>query len=218
VAGSSKTVTEPQRPPPEVGGLPTGRGSPYLRPTAPMTGIAQHETLMPETPTTTPPDPVGALNPHLFRDGMSRVAGAVHIVATDGPSGRAGFTATAVAPVTDQPASLLVCVNAAGRSAQSVLANRAFCVNTLSAGDQAVAETFAGCAGLEGRDRFSVGSWETLETGCPVLATGLVAFDCRLTESRVIATHFVMIGEIVAIRLGRTVPALVYCNRSYHAL
>src|SRR5689334_610142 len=32
----------------------------------------------------------------LFREGMSRVAAAVHVVTTDGPSGRAGFTATAV--------------------------------------------------------------------------------------------------------------------------
>ena len=73
-------------------------------------------------------------------------------------------------------------------------------------------------AGLDGRDRFSIGSWQVLETGCPVLATGLVAFDCRLRESRVIRTHFVIIGEIVAIRLGRTAPALVYSNRSYQAL
>ena len=84
--------------------------------------------------------------------------------------------------------------------------------------DSKKAEAFAGRAGLDGRDRFSVGSWEVLETGCPVLATGLVAFDCRLRESRVIGTHFVIIGEIVAIRLGRTAPALVYSNRSYHAL
>jgi flavin reductase len=173
---------------------------------------------MPERPTTTPPDRRGALDPHLFREGMSRVAGAVHIVATDGPAGRAGFTATAVAPVTDQPASLLVCINAAGRTARSVEANHAFSVSTLSVGDQAIADIFAGRAGLEGRDRFSVGSWDTLETGCPVLTTGLVAFDCRLMDSRIVATHFVIIGEIVAIRLGQTAPALVYSNRSYHAL
>src|SRR4051794_17433238 len=54
-----------------------------------------------------------------FRDGMSRVAASVHVVTTAGPAGRAGFTATAVAPVTDSPASLLVCIDAAGRSAQA---------------------------------------------------------------------------------------------------
>ncbi|MET0746456.1 MAG: flavin reductase, partial [Microvirga sp.] len=44
-------------------------------------------------------------DPSRFREGMSRVAGAVHLVTTDGPAGRAGFTATAVTPVTDDPPS-----------------------------------------------------------------------------------------------------------------
>ena len=83
----------------------------------------------------------GATGPDalLFREGMSRVAEAVHVVTTDGAAGRAGFTATAVTPVTDSPASLLVCVNTASRSAQALLANRVFCVNTLSAEDLTLA-------------------------------------------------------------------------------
>src|SRR3712207_5352764 len=125
----------------------------------------------------------------LFREGMSRVAAAVHVVTTDGPAGRAGFTATAVAPVTDSPASLLVCVNTANRSAQALLANRVFCVNALGAGDRTVADAFAGRTGLVGQDRFSVGRWEALATHSPVLVTGLVAFDCRLSDARIVATH-----------------------------
>ncbi|HEX2552370.1 MAG TPA: flavin reductase [Microvirga sp.] len=154
----------------------------------------------------------------IFRQGMSRVAGAVHVVTTDGPAGRAGFTATAVTPVTDSPASLLVCINAAGRSGRSLTANAVFCVNTLSADDVAVADTFAGRSALEGRDRFAVGTWDTLLTGAPLLATSLVAFDCRLMDVRLVATHHVIIGEIVGIHLGETRPALVYQGRSYHAL
>src|SRR4051794_9837985 len=125
----------------------------------------------------------------LFREGMSRVAGAVHVVATDGPFGRAGFTATAVTPVTDSPASLLVCVNTAARSAQSLMANGIFCVNALGAADTAIADAFAGRSGLEGSDRFSIGAWQTLVTGAPVLATSLVSFDCRLSDARLVSTH-----------------------------
>jgi flavin reductase (DIM6/NTAB) family NADH-FMN oxidoreductase RutF len=150
---------------------------------------------------------------------MSRVAGAVHVVATDGPSGRAGFTATAVTPVTDSPASLLVCVNAAGRSARALMANGVFCVNTLTAADREVADTFAGRSDLHGGDRFSVGEWERLATGAPFLTTSLAAFDCRLTDARLVSTHHVLIGEIVAVHLreGRD-PALVYHCRRYHEL
>jgi flavin reductase len=154
----------------------------------------------------------------LFREGMSRVAGAVHVVATDGPSGRAGFTATAVTPVTDSPASLLVCVNTAARSAQALMANGVFCVNTLGAADSAIADAFAGRSGLQGSDRFAMGLWQSLVTGAPVLSTSLVSFDCRLADARVVSTHHVIIGEIVGIRLGEERSALVYQGRLYHGL
>ncbi|WP_414473829.1 flavin reductase family protein [Microvirga sp. M2] len=158
------------------------------------------------------------VDPVLFREGMSRVAAAVHVVTTDGPSGPAGFTATAVTPVTDSPASLLVCVNTAARSAQALLTNRAFCVNVLSASDRDLADVFAGRTELHGPARFSKGEWGKLVTGAPALATSLVAFDCRLSDARVVATHHVIIGEIVSIRLGETKPALVYQGRLYHGL
>lgn len=162
----------------------------------------------------------GATGPDavLFREGMSRAAAAVHVVTTDGAAGRGGFTATAVTPVTDSPASLLVCINTASRSAQALLANRVFCVNTLSAEDLSLADVFAGRSGLQGQERFTVGQWEKLETGSPALTTSLVAFDCRISDARVVATHHVIIGEIVSIRLGEQKPTLVYQGRHYHKL
>lgn len=38
-----------------------------------------------------------------FRDAMARLGSAVNIITTDGPAGRAGFTASAVCSVTDAP-------------------------------------------------------------------------------------------------------------------
>ncbi len=154
----------------------------------------------------------------LFREGMSRVAGAVHVVTTDGAAGRAGFTATAVTPVTDTPSSLLVCVNTASRSAQALLSNRVFCVNTLAAADVGLADAFAGRAGLQGLERFTIGQWDELQTGSPALLTSLVSFDCRISDARVVATHHVIIGDIISIRLGECKAALVYQARHYREL
>jgi flavin reductase len=158
------------------------------------------------------------LDAALFREGMSRVPGAVHVVATDGPAGRAGFTATAVTPVTDNPASLLVCVNATGRTARFLTANGVFSVNSLSADDVAVADAFAGRSELEGQDRFTLGRWIPFVSGAPLLATSLVAFDCHLTDARLVATHYVIIAEVAAIHLGEDRPPLVYQGRAYHRL
>ncbi len=59
---------------------------------------------------TTMPDLVHALSKEAFREGMSRLGAAVNIITTDGPAGRAGFTASAVCSVTDSPPTLLVCL------------------------------------------------------------------------------------------------------------
>lgn len=71
-----------------------------------------------------------------FRDAMSCMGAAVNIITTDGPAGRAGFTASAVCSVTDTPPTLLVCLNR-GASVWPVFnENRTLCVNTLSAGQE----------------------------------------------------------------------------------
>ena len=69
----------------------------------------------------------------IFKDAMARLATAVHIVTTDGDTGRHGFTASAVCSVTDSPPSLLVCMNANARSYEHFIANQILAVNTLSA-------------------------------------------------------------------------------------
>jgi hypothetical protein len=60
-----------------------------------------------------------------FRDAMARLGAAVNIVTTDGTAGRAGFTASAVCSVTDDPPTLLVCLNRSSRgSAANAAASR----------------------------------------------------------------------------------------------
>jgi flavin reductase len=154
----------------------------------------------------------------LFRDGMSRVGAAVHIITTGGVAGRAGFTATAVSSVSDEPPTVLVCLNRNGRSAEVLSENQVFCVNTLAADHQPLADVFAGRGGLAGEERFGHGEWDQLVTGAPVLAGALVAFDCRVIDFRPVATHQILIGQVEAVRLGPARPALFYAGRAYRQL
>jgi len=66
-----------------------------------------------------------------FREGMSRLGAAVNIITTDGPAGRAGFTASTVCSVTDSPPTLLVCLNRSSSVYDRFADNNALCVNTL---------------------------------------------------------------------------------------
>jgi len=161
------------------------------------------------------PEPVLSVEPAAFREAMSRLGAAVHIVTTAGPAGKTGFTATAVCSVSDQPAMLLVCLNRRANSAPLVAQNGVFCVNTLLANESKLADVFAGRSGVHLEERFSVGEWTTLKTGSPVLGTAVVAFDCRTIEIKAVASHNVFFGAVEAVRLGPSGPVLVYHDRIY---
>jgi flavin reductase len=150
-----------------------------------------------------------------FRDAMAQVASAAHLVTTRGPAGRAGLTATAVASVSDAPPTVLVCVEAGSRTLAAIEASGVFCINTLAAADHELAAIFSGQRGLDGEARFGGGGWSVLATGAPALESALVSFDCRLVATHPVATHRVLIGEVVALGGGGSGPGLVYRHRRF---
>src|SRR5262249_27391209 len=74
---------------------------------------------------------------------------------------------------------------------------------------------FAGRTGITGGDRFARGDWLTLSTGSPVLASAVIAFDCRIVEVRSVGSHTVFFGAVEAVRAGPNGPALVYHDWAY---
>lgn len=153
-----------------------------------------------------------------FRDGMARFAAAVSVITTDGPAGLAGLTATAVTSVSDDPPTLLVCVNRLGHSNPAIRENGVFCVNLLAADQHHVAVWFSGRGGIAIAERFARTPWRPVETGAPAFDAAIVAFDCRVHELRDIGTHTVIFGRIVAIREGEDRPVLLYSHRGYRVL
>jgi flavin reductase len=161
------------------------------------------------------PEPVRTVEAKAFRDAMSRLGAAVHVVTSAGPGGKAGATATAVCSVSDTPPMLLMCLNRRSQTNPVVIENGVFCVNTLGDGGAEIADIFAGRTGVQGSDRFATGEWTVLDTGSPVLASAVVAFDCRIVEVRSVGSHNVFFGAVEAVRLGPGGPALVYHDRAY---
>src|ERR1044072_8368162 len=86
----------------------------------------------------------------LLREARSGLGAAGHVITTDGHAGKTGFTATAVCSVSDAPPTLLVCLNRSATSMPILRGNGVFCVNTLRAGDEIVADTFAPRAKVAG--------------------------------------------------------------------
>lgn len=149
-----------------------------------------------------------------FRDAMARVCAPVNVITTNGPAGRGGFTATAMCSVTDEPPSLLVCMNSGSKQAGIFLENRRFCVNVLTGDHKDLAGFFAGRE-TDMASRYAAAEWVDLASGNQALADAIVSFDCHLQEARLIGTHNILIGEVREIRSRPDGNALLYFDRSF---
>lgn len=149
---------------------------------------------------------------------MSHLAGAVNVLTTDGPAGRRGVTVSAACSVSDNPGTILVCLNKSNLNNRVFEENGVFVLNVLGASHRKLAEAFAGKAHLEQDARFAFAQWEKLHSGAPALVGALASFDCRLIDAREVATHRVLFGEVTALKTTANLAPLVYHNRGYHTL
>ncbi len=150
-----------------------------------------------------------------FRNGMAMLSGAVNVITTAGPEGLAGFTATAVCSVTDQPPTLLVCMNRSSYAHRFFTGNGVLCVNLLGGDQQALSGLFAD-RNVTMEERFVRTPWQALATGSPALTDALVNFDCRIAQTHDIGSHSIFYCEVERVRQGDLRAGLVYFNRNYH--
>ncbi len=151
-----------------------------------------------------------------YREAMARLGAAVNVITTDGPGGRAGFTASAVTSVTDTPPTLLVCANRSNDSYPAMRANGVLCVNTLTPAQEGLSPIFAGMTTHKVDERFDGYAWHTLETGAPALDQAVVVFDCKITQVVEVGTHDVFFCSVEAVRTGKAHEGLIYYGRGYH--
>ena len=151
-----------------------------------------------------------------FREAMSRLGAAVNIITTTTPDGDFGFTASAVTSVTDDPPTLLVCINRHASQHDAIKASGLLCVNVLPQELQELSPIFAGIDNVPMAERFARSKWLRLATGAPVLEGAAASFDCKIDQIVEVGTHSVMFCAVQAIRLGTTSSGLIYHGRTYH--
>lgn len=152
-----------------------------------------------------------------FRQGMASLTGAVNVITTDGPKGPAGITATAVCSVTDQPPTLLVCVNRNSYCHPFFEENGVLAVNVLRSDQQDVAQIFAD-RNLTTPERLARVPHSTLVTGSPLVDNTLVSFDCRVVAQNTVGSHSVLVCEVQDLRQSNGGEGLVYFKRAYHSV
>lgn len=146
--------------------------------------------------------------------GMRRLASGVCVIAARIDGEGFAMTASSVTSVSDNPPSLLVCINKLV-SQQEYFATHGskFSVNILGAEHEAISNL---CAGREpGRDRFTLGEWRKDKTS-PYLADAQAVFFCETDMLISYGTHQIVIAHIKRVQIGDVAFApLLYADGSY---
>jgi flavin reductase (DIM6/NTAB) family NADH-FMN oxidoreductase RutF len=163
-------------------------------------------------------DQKAVISPQEYRDAMSHFAGAVHVVTTDGDAGKRGVTVSAVASVSDDRPTLMVCLNQNRVENTWFERNGCFALSTLCGEHVELARAFAGEGHLEMDARFALGRWSTLKTGAPVLEGARMTLDCVVSDVQAVHTHYIIFGEVVGVGPVGKGAALIYLDRHYRTL
>jgi flavin reductase (NADH) len=141
--------------------------------------------------------------PDSFRQAMSEVALAVHVVSTAGQGGEGAMTASSVCSVSVSPPTLLVCVARSARINARIKANGRLCVNALALSHVEVAEACANLKGKNSTEELTSKDWmRGGQFTCPVLHSSIFSCEGCIRNTSEIATHSVFFVEIDQARVG----------------
>ena len=153
-----------------------------------------------------------------FRAAMRQLASGVCLVAHSVDGAPAGMTATAVASLSLEPPTLIVCLNRAASTYAGLAPGVAFGVSVLAADHRELAERFAGRTGVNEGERFREGRWLIPPSGAPLLWDALAAFECEVEDIVERRTHAIVIGRVKHTTASAGGGALVYWRGGYDQL
>ncbi len=154
-----------------------------------------------------------------LKQGMRNLASGVCVITAQTKDGeRVAMTASSVTSVSDNPPSLLVCVNKTAKMDVALSDTERFTVNVLSKAQEEISNNCARPA--EGDSRFQSGNWQMdKSTGLYFLEDALSVFFCESKQIVPYGTHNIYIGNIDKVIVGENhAELLVYANGTYHYL
>ncbi|UFW51414.1 MULTISPECIES: flavin reductase family protein [Bradyrhizobium] len=141
-----------------------------------------------------------SIQPAEFRHAMQSLASGVAIVTTGTAAGRRGLTVSSVTSICMEPPCLVVGINARSEAHDEILANSSFGVSVLRSDQEDLALRFGGREGAKGVHRFDTGAWDQGALDVPLLPNAFCALECVLYDHKLLGTHTVFIGRIIATR------------------
>ena len=148
------------------------------------------------------------LDPDTFRSVLGRFASGVTVVTARDPSGRDhGMTVSAFCSVSLVPPLVLICVDHAASSHDTLLETAHFAVNVLAAHQESISRRFSG---LDENVRFDGVGYSRGSTGSALLDDALAHIECRHVAHHPAGDHTIVIGEVEAAEAYADRPLLYY--------
>lgn len=147
----------------------------------------------------------------LYRSLMGRMVTGVTVIATQSSDEVFAMTANAVTSVSLEPLILLACIRNESRMLPTLLKEKNFSVNILSADQGDISRHYSGNYLAK-----CPATWQYTNHGTPVLAGANASFACVIESSQTIGDHTVVFGKVESMH-GQNLPspALVYASGRY---
>jgi flavin reductase (DIM6/NTAB) family NADH-FMN oxidoreductase RutF len=147
-----------------------------------------------------------------FRHVLGHFATGVAVITAMAPSGPVGMSVSSFTSVSLEPPLVAFLPDKSSTSWPKIRAAAAFCVNILSAGQEALCAQFA----RKGIDKFAGVAWRAAPSGAPILEGGMAWIDCELTQNFESGDHFIAIGRVLQLEAAEYGVPLVFFQGGYH--
>lgn len=159
-------------------------------------------------------NPHGGLDVEALRRSLRRVAATVTVIAVKGREGAFfATTATAFAPVSFEPPTILACVNRAAVICGALAREPLFSVGILKADQAAVAVACAG--GVPHEERALLFEAAARFPDVVVPRGAQASFVCRRAEVNICGTHAIILGEVLDAAHAADADPLLYLDGRY---
>ncbi len=157
------------------------------------------------------------LNENQLRLVMRKWASGVSVVTSHFERIKHGMTVSSFTSVSLTPPLITISLMKSSRTLDLVRQSGSFGITILTRQQEEISKIFAGQVS-ESDDRFSGIDTFTLLTGAPMIANGLAFFDCKISEILDFDTNTLIIGEVIATKLGDQNDPLLYFDQHYREL
>ncbi len=137
-------------------------------------------------------------NDRALRKAFGRFATGVTVATTRNSQGAPiGLTVNSFSSVSLDPPLSVWSLDRKASAFQAFTSSGFYGVSVLAQDQRDICEAFA----MREGPRFQIGAWEDWETGAPILADALAAFDCRMEAVHEAGDHVMLLGRIVRFRV-----------------